>query len=48
MIDGNTNADDDWDSEPVDVDGRDPERSPMPWGRPSVAGADAGFSTADP
>jgi alpha-glucosidase len=32
----------------VDVDGRDPERSPMPWRRPSRTGAGAGFSTADP
>jgi alpha-glucosidase len=32
----------------VDVDGRDPERSPMPWRRPSLTGAGAGFSTADP
>jgi alpha-glucosidase len=32
----------------VDVDGRDPERSPMPWRRPSVAGPGAGFTTADP
>ena len=27
----------------VDVDGRDPERAPMPWAPPSVAGAVAGF-----
>ena len=32
----------------VDVDGRDPERSPMPWQRPSVAGPGAGFTTAEP
>src|SRR6202035_3269112 len=32
----------------VDVDGRDPERSPMPWRRPSVAGPGAGFTTAEP
>jgi alpha-glucosidase len=29
----------------VDVDGRDPERAPMPWLRPSVAGPGAGFTT---
>ncbi|MEA2219361.1 MAG: alpha-glucosidase [Solirubrobacteraceae bacterium] len=27
----------------VDVDGRDPERAPMPWAPPSQAGAGAGF-----
>jgi alpha-glucosidase len=32
----------------VDVDGRDPERSPMPWRRPSLAGPGAGFTTAQP
>jgi alpha-glucosidase len=32
----------------VDVDGRDPERAPMPWRRPSSAGPGAGFSTAEP
>ena len=32
----------------VDVDGRDPERAPMPWRRPSEAGPGAGFSTAEP
>ena len=32
----------------VDVDGRDPERSPMPWRRPSLAGPGAGFTTAEP
>jgi alpha-glucosidase len=32
----------------VDVDGRDPERAPMPWRPPSQAGPGAGFSTAEP
>jgi len=32
----------------VDVDGRDPERAPMPWQRPSHAGPGAGFTTAEP
>jgi alpha-glucosidase len=32
----------------VDVDGRDQERSPMPWRRPSLAGPSAGFTTAEP
>jgi alpha-glucosidase len=32
----------------VDVDGRDPERAPIPWRRPSVAGPAAGFSTGEP
>jgi alpha-glucosidase len=32
----------------VDVDGRDPQRSPMPWLRPSRAGAGAGFTTGTP
>jgi alpha-glucosidase len=32
----------------VDVDGRDPERVPLPWERPSVAGPGAGFTTGRP
>src|SRR5919198_4771337 len=32
----------------VDVDGRDPERAPIPWRPPSVAGAGAGFTTGEP
>jgi alpha-glucosidase len=32
----------------VDVDGRDPERAPMPWRPPSAAGAGAGFTTGAP
>jgi alpha-glucosidase len=32
----------------VDVDGRDPERAPIPWRRPSGAGAGAGFTSGDP
>jgi alpha-glucosidase len=32
----------------VDVDGRDPERAPLPWRPPSQAGPGAGFTTGDP
>jgi alpha-glucosidase len=32
----------------VDVDGRDPERAPIPWRSPSLAGPAAGFSTGRP
>ena len=32
----------------VDVDGRDPERAPMPWRPPAQAGPGAGFTTAEP
>ena len=32
----------------VDVDGRDPERAPIPWVPPSVAGPGAGFTTGEP
>jgi alpha-glucosidase len=32
----------------VDVDGRDPERAPIPWQRPSKVGPGAGFTTGDP
>jgi alpha-glucosidase len=32
----------------VDVDGRDPERAPLPWRPPSVAGPGAGFSAGEP
>jgi alpha-glucosidase len=32
----------------VDVGGRDPQRAPMPWRPPSVAGPAAGFSSAEP
>jgi alpha-glucosidase len=32
----------------VDVDGRDPERAPMPWRRPSEAGPGAGFTAGQP
>lgn len=32
----------------VDIDGRDPERAPMPWRRPSRAGPGAGFTTREP
>jgi alpha-glucosidase len=32
----------------VDVDGRDPERAPIPWEPPSQAGPGAGFSTGEP
>src|SRR4051794_21043109 len=32
----------------VDVDGRDPERAPIPWAPPSTAGPAGGFSTGEP
>jgi len=32
----------------VDVDGRDPERAPLPWAPPSQAGPGAGFTTGRP
>ncbi len=32
----------------VDVDGRDPERAPIPWRPPSLAGPGAAFTTGDP
>jgi alpha-glucosidase len=32
----------------VDVDGRDPERAPIPWEAPSVAGPGAGFTRGAP
>jgi alpha-glucosidase len=32
----------------VDVDGRDPQRAPMPWQPPSLAGPGAGFTTGTP
>jgi alpha-glucosidase len=32
----------------VDVDGRDPERAPIPWLPPSQAGRGAGFTTGEP
>jgi alpha-glucosidase len=32
----------------VDVDGRDPERAPIPWRRPSEAGPGAGFTAGTP
>jgi alpha-glucosidase len=32
----------------VDVDGRDPERGPIPWEPPSAAGPGAGFSRGEP
>jgi alpha-glucosidase len=32
----------------VDLDGRDPERAPIPWQPPSVAGEGAGFTTGEP
>jgi alpha-glucosidase len=32
----------------VDVDGRDPERAPIPWRRLSQAGPGAGFTTGEP
>jgi alpha-glucosidase len=31
-----------------DVDGRDPERAPLPWRAPSQAGPGAGFTTGEP
>jgi alpha-glucosidase len=32
----------------VDVDGRDPERAPLPWRPPSKVGPGAGFTTGEP
>jgi alpha-glucosidase len=32
----------------VDVDGRDPQRAPMPWAAPTQAGSGAGFSDGEP
>jgi len=32
----------------VDVDGRDPERAPLPWQPPTTAGPGAGFTTGTP
>jgi alpha-glucosidase len=32
----------------VDVDGRDPQRAPLPWAPPSQAGPGAGFTTGTP
>jgi alpha-glucosidase len=32
----------------VDIDGRDPERAPMPWLQPSHAGPGAGFTVGEP
>jgi alpha-glucosidase len=32
----------------VDVDGRDPERAPVPWRPPSAAGPGAGFTAGEP
>jgi alpha-glucosidase len=32
----------------VDVDGRDPERAPIPWRPPSTAGPGAGFTAGEP
>ncbi|TQM45904.1 alpha-amylase family glycosyl hydrolase [Pseudonocardia cypriaca] len=32
----------------TDRDGRDPQRTPMPWAPPSTAGPGAGFTTGDP
>ncbi len=32
----------------VDVDGRDPERAPIPWRAPSADGPGAGFTTGEP
>src|SRR3954464_2677589 len=32
----------------VDVDGRDPERAPLPWEPPSTAGPGAGFTSGEP
>ena len=32
----------------VDVDGRDPERAPIPWESPTVAGPGAGFTSGEP
>jgi len=32
----------------VDVDGRDPQRAPLPWAPPAQAGPGAGFTTGEP
>lgn len=32
----------------VDIDGRDPERAPIPWEPPSAAGPGAGFTSGEP
>jgi alpha-glucosidase len=32
----------------VDIDGRDPQRAPLPWRPPSAVGPGAGFTTAEP
>jgi alpha-glucosidase len=32
----------------VDVDGRDPQRAPLPWRPPSLAGPGAGFTSGEP
>lgn len=32
----------------VDIDGRDPERAPIQWRRPSSSGPGAGFTTGEP
>ncbi len=32
----------------IDVDGRDPQRAPLPWRSPTVAGPGAGFTSGEP